>query len=440
MVKKPMKTIRLLTFAFVLSFLANIVPTSVSAQGKAPNQTVAWYAEYTLTIKGKGKQEGEFDGDPDIEWKIDRTYYSNFQLTKLAPTKSGVVYSTQFRKANPLTVKVTIADELKITKKGRYQHDSVENTTSITKWEEDKVESGEAPDFQLFINPGSRYDISFVALPYIKEKNLLVGKATAIERSSAGFGEKPTSETLLEKPIFLSVTSLAVPMARGTISLSGVMGQPVFTSNRDGTPWPATYPGLIVYDSKDVEPDAPLIPGVPDSKTNLKIRVICRLSTTPIYELRTIPKMKNQIYKFTQIAILIVLVVISFNAVSAQKINSPADRVKSFYSWYLRSIIAGPDTDKAVMISHLSKRFGRWLYSKAGESRDYDPFTNGQDFNNAWVNHIVIDKVTTVGTKATVNLILGSPNNDWNMLMTISLVKESGTWKIDRARGTKTTR
>jgi hypothetical protein len=121
-------------------------------------------------------------------------------------------------------------------------------------------------------------------------------------------------------------------------------------------------------------------------------------------------------------------------------IKMPEERVSSFYRWYLKSIIAGPDTDKAVMLSHLSKRFGRWLYSKAGESRDYDPFTNGQDFNNAWVNHIVIDKVTTVGTKATVNLILGSPNNDWNMLMTISLVKESGTWKIDRARGTKTTR
>lgn len=146
---------------------------------------------------------------------------------------------------------------------------------------------------------------------------------------------------------------------------------------------------------------------------------------------------KTKFYGFTRIALFLVLIGISLNAAFGQAIK-PEERVSSFYRWYLRSIIAGPDVDKVVMISHLSKRFTRWLYSKAGESRDYDPFTNGQDFNDEWVNHIIIDKVTTIGSKSTVSLILGSPNNDWNMPMTISLVKENGTWKIDRVRGTKT--
>lgn len=144
-------------------------------------------------------------------------------------------------------------------------------------------------------------------------------------------------------------------------------------------------------------------------------------------------------YKHTRFAVCIVLIGISFNASVGQTIKTPEERVETFYRWYLKSIIAGPDTDKTVMISHLSKRFGRWLYSKAGESRDYDPFTNGQDFNDAWADNIRIGKLTTRGASATLNIVLaGAPGDNWDMPLTISLVKESGTWKINRVRGTNT--
>lgn len=140
-------------------------------------------------------------------------------------------------------------------------------------------------------------------------------------------------------------------------------------------------------------------------------------------------------------AICLVIVGIGLSeVVYAQSIKTPEARVKSFYSWYLRSLMDGPDSDKAIMSSHLSKRLNRWFNSKAGQNLDYDIFTNGQDFNDEWVNHIIIDKVTTVGAKATVNITLGSPNNDWNMLLTISLIKENSMWKIDRVRGTRTAR
>jgi Protein of unknown function (DUF3828) len=150
---------------------------------------------------------------------------------------------------------------------------------------------------------------------------------------------------------------------------------------------------------------------------------------------------KTKFYGFTRIVISLVLIGISLNAAVGQTIKTPEERVEGFYRWYLTSIITGPDTDKAVMISHLSKRFGRWLYSKAGESRDYDPFTNGQDFNNAWADNIRIGKLTTKGATATLNIILaGAPDDNWDMPLTVSLVKEGGAWKIDRVRGTKTTR
>jgi len=152
-----------------------------------------------------------------------------------------------------------------------------------------------------------------------------------------------------------------------------------------------------------------------------------------------IKKIKS--FRLRRIAVCLVLIGISFSAAFGQTIKTPEERVESFYRWYLRSIIAGPDVDKAVMLSHLSKRFGRWLYSKAGESRDYDPFTNGQDFNNAWADNIRIGKLTKRGTTATLDIVLaGAPGDNWDMPLTVSLVKERGTWKIDRVKGTRITK
>jgi hypothetical protein len=145
--------------------------------------------------------------------------------------------------------------------------------------------------------------------------------------------------------------------------------------------------------------------------------------------------------KFRRIAICLAIVGIGLNAVFAQTIKTPEDRVKSFYRWYLKSINDGPDPDKKVMRSHLSKRLNGWYFSNAGQSVDYDIFTNGQDFNIAWADNIVIGKLTTRGPTAKLSIILaGLPSENWNMPLTVSLVKEGATWKIDRVRGTKTGR
>jgi hypothetical protein len=277
--RKPLDEIRqfcVLLLAFVL------LPGQVflvRADTRAPSNAYTaevWYAEFTLTIKGKGKLEGEFDGDPDIEWKIDRTYYSNF---KLRPTSGGNGFVNSVSVANPFTVHVTIADELKTIKKGRFQHDSFENTTTTKKWEQDAPESGNARGSYLFIDTKTRtYTIDFEFLPKsIKNAKLKLTETVEIERSEFGFGGKPTHETLPGPVTLLRVNTLKIPRVRKLGMWGGT-----FFSAVEGT-LPNTYPQSIKYDSGDLEPEEPLIGDIPDSQTNVKVRAVCRFSKTPFY-------------------------------------------------------------------------------------------------------------------------------------------------------------
>ena len=119
--------------------------------------------------------------------------------------------------------------------------------------------------------------------------------------------------------------------------------------------------------------------------------------------------------------------------------NTPGERVRGFYSWYLKSMLANShfysrSLTKTVLNSNFSKRFSRWFYSKKGreDSEDGDPFLmgNGGD-EEGWANHVNVGKVTINGNTAVVKLTLGSPP-DYIRKIKISLVKEAGTWKIDR--------
>lgn len=142
-------------------------------------------------------------------------------------------------------------------------------------------------------------------------------------------------------------------------------------------------------------------------------------------------------FSFDRTAMFLVLIIASSVCVFAQTSKTPEDRVKSFYSWYLAAINneKDPAKNKAVMNSHLSRRLSQSFYSKAGQNLDYDIFVNGQDWNPAWADNIVIGELTTKGVNAKLSIILGSPNGEWDMPLTITLVKEAGTWKIDRVKG-----
>lgn len=272
-------------FALQFAGVLRLMPPA-NAQTTRPRPKTVWYGEFTLTIKGKGEKLGEFDGDADIFWKVDRTYYSNFTLNGPFPSKSSPttdVFQTKFSKANPLTVHVTVADEVKVTKNGRYQHDSYENVTQKTLWEEDAAESGgSSGNMSLSVRKGS-FEASFVGLPSLRpnNKNLKITRSTETDRSEYGFGDKPRHEVKTDESIFEYVTVLRIPKVTVGLELTVVGGVPVFYTK--GPLVPGTIPSLIKCDSTPRQPDEPMIEGVPDSKTNLKVILDCRFSRTPFY-------------------------------------------------------------------------------------------------------------------------------------------------------------
>jgi hypothetical protein len=145
----------------------------------------------------------------------------------------------------------------------------------------------------------------------------------------------------------------------------------------------------------------------------------------------------NRLVDRQKATLFLLLIVGSTVCLHGQTGKTPEDRVKGFYTWYLTAINneQDPSKNKVVMNTHLSRRLSRSFYSKAGQNLDYDIFVNGQDWNEAWADNIVIGELSTKGLTATLSIILGSPNAEWDMPLTIALVKEAGTWKIDRVKG-----
>ena len=83
----------------------------------------------------------------------------------------------------------------------------------------------------------------------------------------------------------------------------------------------------------------------------------------------------------------------------------------------------------------MSNRFNYWYYSKAGQNADYDVFLDGQEWSDAWVDNMDIGKAAISGNKAVLKVMLSSlPPEDLHKTLRISLVKESGIWKIDRVK------
>ncbi|CAN5457221.1 hypothetical protein BH10ACI3_BH10ACI3_28220 [soil metagenome] len=138
--------------------------------------------------------------------------------------------------------------------------------------------------------------------------------------------------------------------------------------------------------------------------------------------------------KFNILKILI-LIAISCTCVIAQANNTPEIKVKGFYSWYLKSIVKDATEKKTFTKSYFSRRFSLWYFSKAGQNADYDVFLDGQEWSDAWEDNMNIGTANIKGNKAVLKVILSSPPpEDLLKTLRISLVKESGIWKIDRVK------
>jgi hypothetical protein len=72
--------------------------------------------------------------------------------------------------------------------------------------------------------------------------------------------------------------------------------------------------------------------------------------------------------------------------------------------------------------------------TKGPEGLDGDYFTDAQDFDALWAKNILISDVKTTGDKSSAHVLLnGSQGMRKNLV--VHLVKESGSWKVDKVQG-----
>jgi hypothetical protein len=65
---------------------------------------------------------------------------------------------------------------------------------------------------------------------------------------------------------------------------------------------------------------------------------------------------------------------------------------------------------------------------------DGDYFTDAQDFDPLWAKNISISDVKITADKCTAHVLLDGANGMRKKLV-VDLVKEGGTWKVDKVRG-----
>ncbi len=275
----------------------------------AATPKIYWYVDYTVTVKGNGirtnpkkdKDPTIISKDPIIIWSIDRTYSGVMKLTSsyAAPTMAvmdmegkeltqeiqQVIRSGRFtRFSTPLNVavptRVKIYDVLnvsRIRKDDPYNcRGNIETTTELKTWEADGTFDAIA-NAMLNTDSKSRTYNVWIPIVFIDSSMTMLSK-TEIDRSNfcpdrklPAHEETPVEETQVRIALF------SLPNIEGLITDKAVV------EHKPDKPFPPNFLTAWEYDSGDMTPDEPLIDDVPDSKTNVKVRVHYRFSKTPIY-------------------------------------------------------------------------------------------------------------------------------------------------------------
>jgi len=304
-------------FAALMIFAIAIVPLPTNGQRGAgstgapkraasPKPKVAYYADFKVIIVGRGTKPSEHIGDPEIRWAITRTYKGQMELTgphpvyrnssmtsrgKRIPTSDK--YEVEVSRTKPVTVHVNVNDMVQRIWNGPGEMGTHEDKNRVTIWEEDADEAGEGLGAGLYVdNETAKYTLIIDVVPEVKEHKVRMRQWTFIDRSDAGYGGKPTREFLTEADEFVSVNSLVVPevpvfypvMALDRIGSTTIVREQPWLMPEGGMefPLPSTYPDKIEQRQKCYEPAKPMITGVPDSKTNVRVCVEYRFSKTPL--------------------------------------------------------------------------------------------------------------------------------------------------------------
>jgi hypothetical protein len=137
------------------------------------------------------------------------------------------------------------------------------------------------------------------------------------------------------------------------------------------------------------------------------------------------------------VALLIVAAAVATGRAAAPA-ATPEDCIRGFYHWYVTNLVANRDPMKQrkEMRRYATERLLREIDKmvKGPDGLDGDYFTDAQDFDPLWAKNISISGVKTTGDKSTAHVLLDGAKGMRKKLV-VDLVKEEGTWKVDKVHG-----
>jgi hypothetical protein len=125
-------------------------------------------------------------------------------------------------------------------------------------------------------------------------------------------------------------------------------------------------------------------------------------------------------------------------AQAAEANATPETCIRNFYRWYVTNLVADRDPMKQrteikrYATDRLLKEIDKMVKGPEGLNGDY--FTDAQDFDSLWARNIVISNVKTTGDKSNARVLLNGSKGMQKKLI-VHLVKESGSWRVDKVQG-----
>jgi Protein of unknown function (DUF3828) len=123
---------------------------------------------------------------------------------------------------------------------------------------------------------------------------------------------------------------------------------------------------------------------------------------------------------------------------AAEPAAKPEDCIRNFYRWYVTNLVANRDPMKQrteirrYATERLLKEIDKMVKGPDGLDGDY--FVDAQDFDPLWAKNISISDLQVHGDKSSARVVLNGSKGMRKKLM-VHLVKETGTWKVDKVQG-----
>lgn len=118
------------------------------------------------------------------------------------------------------------------------------------------------------------------------------------------------------------------------------------------------------------------------------------------------------------------------------------DCIRNFYKWYVTNLVANRDPMKqrAEIKRYATDRLLKEIdkMTKGPNGLDGDYFVDAQDFDPLWSKNISISGVKINGDKSSAHVVLDGAKG-MRKKLTVFLVKDAGTWKVDKVKGSERT-